>query len=116
MQRAPYLPLCRTFNLGVVMNIDFEARRCPNAQIYLNMILDGFNNSDLNAAELITIEPSLLRSLKERIAHYELPISITDIEECSIREEHIKAWQHDYDDDYGDVERPPFIKISKAGS
>lgn len=96
------------------MKIDFEARRCPNAQTYLNMILEGFINSEIKTVTLITIEPSLLRSLRERIAHYEMPISITDIEDGVISNEHIKAWQHDYDeDDYGDVEQVSYIKIQK---
>ena len=96
------------------MNIDFEARRCPNAQIYLNMILEGFINSEIKAVTLITIEPSLLRSLKERIAHYEIPISINDIEESVISDEHIEKWKNDYDeDDFGDVDQISFIKIEK---
>tara|TARA_R110002020_G_scaffold460762_1_gene679396 strand:- start:61 stop:360 length:300 start_codon:yes stop_codon:yes gene_type:complete len=96
------------------MKIDFEARRCPNAQTYLNMILEGFINSEIKTVTLITIEPSLLRSLRERIAHYEMPISIMDIEECVISDEYIEAWQNDYDeDDFGDVDQISFIKIEK---
>tara|TARA_R110000744_G_scaffold124217_2_gene229693 strand:- start:8132 stop:8431 length:300 start_codon:yes stop_codon:yes gene_type:complete len=96
------------------MKIDFEARRCPNAQTYLNMILEGFINSEIKTVTLITIEPSLLRSLRERIAHYEMPISIMDIEECVISDEHIEAWLNDYDeDDFGDVDQISFIKVEK---
>lgn len=99
------------------MKIDFEARRCPNAQTYLNMILEGFINSEIKTVTLITIEPSLLRSLRERIAHYEMPISIMDIEECVISDEHIEAWQNDYDeDDFGDVDQVSFIKIAKSNT
>ena len=78
------------------------------------MILEGFINSEIKTVTLITIEPSLLRSLRERIAHYEMPIYIMDIEECGISDKHIEAWQNDYDeDDFGDVDQVSFIKIEK---
>ncbi|MGE6811888.1 MULTISPECIES: hypothetical protein [Pseudoalteromonas] len=46
-----------------------------------------------------------------------MPISVMDIEECVISDEHIEAWQNDYDeDDFGDVDQVSFIKIAKSNT
>jgi hypothetical protein len=84
--------------------IDFEALRCPNAQIRLNAILHAFLTASSEKIQIKSIEPSLERSLKERIAHFDLPLQIGNIAQIPIDATHRHVWSANFDEeDFGDV-------------
>jgi hypothetical protein len=88
------------------MNIDLQAARCPNAQLQLNKALEMFLDSNDQSLTVASIEPSLLRSIKERIAHFELPITLLDEGvNTRITEFHQSAWLDNfYEEDFEGVE------------
>lgn len=96
------------------MDCNLKANRCPNAQLTLNQILDKFMISGLAELNVLSIEPSLERSLRQRIAHLELPICIDEtIEEIAISTEHVSAWAEEFDEeDYEDVSVIRVFKIT----
>ena len=97
------------------MNLDLKAYRCPDAQIMVNKILRAFAESEHEKIEITSIEPSLKRSIRERIAHFELPISLVSVEELPITQSDLDAWSEDFDEDYfGDVSvKSKYLLVAK---
>jgi len=89
----------------LLMNIDLQAFRCPTAQVHLNRLLDKFLNSDADEMTITTIEPSLGRSLAERIVILGLPFVLSGhVSETPITDDHIKIWSGYFDEeDFSDV-------------
>ncbi|WP_288987653.1 hypothetical protein [uncultured Pseudoalteromonas sp.] len=89
----------------MTVRVDFEAKRFPVAQIHLNKVLDAFIASDYNTLTIVSIDPSLRRCIKQRIAHRELPIELSDtVEEVVISQAQKKEWENAYDEeDYQDA-------------
>lgn len=87
------------------MNIDLLAYRCPNAQLFLNQLLPTFIASGEAELRISSIEPSLERSLRQRVAHLDLNVEIdAAVSEVPITDEHRNAWSNEFDEeDYGDV-------------
>lgn len=87
------------------MKIDLLAYRCPNAQLFLNQLLPTFIASGEAVLRIFSIEPSLERSLRQRVAHLDLDVEIdAEVTEAPITDEHRNAWSNDFDEeDYGDV-------------
>ncbi len=87
------------------MNVDLLAYRCPNAQLFLNQLLPSFIESGEAELRISSIEPSLERSLRQRVAHLDLNVEIdAAVTEVPITDEHRDAWSADFDEeDYGDV-------------
>jgi hypothetical protein len=95
--------------------IDLEAMRCPNAQIRLNAILNAFMNTGASGIEIKSIEPSLERSLRERIAHYDMPLTIAEIKQETINDEHKQKWLAVFDEeDFEDVTTVQSFILQKA--
>ncbi len=80
----------------------------------LNKVLERFIHSDLTELQVFSIEPSIERSLKQRIAHMELPISIDEtIEELPITREIAATWADEFDEeDYEDVSVIRVFKVT----
>lgn len=86
------------------MNVDLLAFRCPDATIKMNAILNLFMESQHETLSLVSIEPSLERNLRERIAHLGLPIEICEIQSKAICDNDKANWGSRFDeDDFGDV-------------
>ncbi|MBE8232317.1 MAG: hypothetical protein HAW67_01180 [Endozoicomonadaceae bacterium] len=102
-------------SVNTVMNVNLEAMRCPNAQITLNSLLSQFDDSDNKTLSIRTIEPSLLRSIKQRIAHNDHPMQVAETSHTPITEEHINLWSDKFDEeDYEDVTKIEIINIHKV--
>lgn len=99
--------------------IDLMALRCPNAQVQLNSLLKMFlDSSACFAMDLVSIEPSLERSLRERIAHYDLPLLLDkEVQEVAITGLDIEKWKDNFDaEDYEDVKIKRIYTIRKYDS
>ena len=96
------------------MTVDLEALRCPNAQLALNRLLTEFEQSEHTKLCLRTIEPSLLRSLKQRIEHYDRPLNIAKQQQETITPERMQLWLDRFDEeDFEDVEHIAVFHIEK---
>lgn len=96
--------------------IDFEAKRFPVAQIHLNKVLDAFISSNYAKLTIVTIDPSLRRCIKQRIAHRELPIQLEDNVEHELITQEIKdIWANSYDEeDFIDVNTRQHHSIARC--
>lgn len=95
--------------------VDLEAHRCPNAQIILNRVLTRFSTSQAESLTLISIEPSLERSIKQRIIHLDLPIILERTTQKSISDDLKASWLERFDEeDYEDVCEQQVFSIVKS--
>ena len=99
-----------------MMELDLKAHRCPTAQVLMNRILDLFINSEECDLVIKSIEPSLGRNIKARIAALDLNVVIDSIEQSAISQKDIENWLCDFDDDdFGDVTIITQFTIAKTG-
>ncbi|MBE8232924.1 MAG: hypothetical protein HAW67_04255 [Endozoicomonadaceae bacterium] len=86
------------------VKVDLEAMRCPNAQIMVNRVLANFIKSDSQCLHINSIEPSLYRSIKQRVAHYEIAVNTSEGKGQVITEQNKEKWLCNYDEeDFSDV-------------
>ena len=98
------------------MELDLKAHRCPTAQVLMNRILDLFIQSDDCYLVIQSIEPSLERNIKGRIAALDLNVVIDAVEQSAISQKDIDDWLCDFDeDDFGDVTVLTKFTITKTG-
>lgn len=97
------------------MYVDLKARRCPDAQVLVNRLLEAFSLSHEPNLVIQSIEPSLVRNINGRIAGMDLKLKITTVEERPINATDISSWSEDYDEeDFGDVQCIQTIAIERG--
>ena len=83
---------------------DLKAYRCPNAQVLLNRILESAVVNGVSEFDIVSIEPSLARSMEARISLQHFPLQIEKTTTRDICEADITSWAGDFDaEDYGDI-------------
>ncbi|BDA63069.1 hypothetical protein [Shewanella xiamenensis] len=96
------------------MIVDLKDYRCPNAQVALTRVLEAFEICSTNELTIITIEPSLERSLVHRIEHMSYSMLITQATSRDITDEIVTAWGVDVDeDDISDVDQQHTLVVTK---
>ena len=85
--------------------VDLQALRFPVASLHLNKTLDDFLDSENEVLTIITIDLSIERCIKQRIAQRSLPLVLkSDSLQEPIKSEHINSWGDAFDEeDYEDV-------------
>ncbi|WP_199528357.1 hypothetical protein [Pseudoalteromonas sp. bablab_jr010] len=85
--------------------VDLQALRFPVASLHLSKTLDDFLNSENEKLTIITIDLSIGRCIKQRIAHRSLPLVLeSGFLQEPITSEHINSWCDAFDEeDYEDV-------------
>jgi hypothetical protein len=97
------------------MLLNLQAHRCPNAQVLFNRALEAFHRSLDSELVIVTIEPSMERSVAGRIAGYDLPLQIAAVKASTISESDLELWQSNFDEeDYSDVSSVVTITIQKV--
>lgn len=97
------------------MEYDLEAHRCPNAQIKVNRVLLAFADSDEKVLEVKTIEPSLLRSIRERIVHQSLSVTVDNVTASLVTDRLRQQWLNSFhEEDFEDIDKQFTITILKA--
>lgn len=97
------------------MLLNLQAHRCPNAQVLFNRALEAFHRSLDSELVIVTIEPSMERSVAGRIAGYDLPLQIAAVTASAISESDLELWQSNFDEeDYSDVSNIVTITIKKV--
>lgn len=97
------------------MLLNLQAHRCPNAQVLFNRALEAFNRSTDNELVIVTIEPSMERSIAGRIAGYDLPLQIAAVKTSPISEKDKERWVvHDFDEeDFSDIRDIVTLTVTK---
>ena len=90
---------------------DLKANRCPNAQILMRKVITEANKNSLKRFELLTIEPSLERSVRAFLNDLGISFEISK-SEIVISEDHKKGWSKEFDEeDWLDVTLISIFKI-----
>lgn len=97
------------------MHLNLQAHRCPNAQVLVNRALEAFHQSTDSELVIVTIEPSMERSVAGRIAGYDLPLQIAAVKTSPISEKDKERWVvHDFDEeDFSDVGNVVTLTVTK---
>lgn len=96
------------------MLIDLKAHRCPTAQVLMNRVLEKFSQMDESELKIMSIEPSLERNTKARIAGLGLNMSIVCVEQRPLSNTDITKWSSEFDEeDYDGVNGVVTITIQK---
>jgi hypothetical protein len=97
------------------MHLNLHAHRCPNAQVLVNRALEAFHRSMDKELVIVTIEPSMQRSVAGRIAGNDLPLQIADVKTSPISEMDKQSWVlNDFDEeDFSDVGNIVTLTVTK---
>jgi hypothetical protein len=83
----------------MTMIIDLKAARCPDATLYMTKSLEVFYHSEDSTLELSSIEPSMARNLKYRLAMLYPDYEITEVATRAITSDDIACWLEDFDEE-----------------
>lgn len=97
------------------MHLDLQAFRCPTAQQYAMKALTLYAGTDGVEMVIVTVEPSLGRDIRHRIAHLGLPFDLQLCPDRPITDEIRASWSERFDEeDYSDVEVQRVFKLVRV--